>query len=188
MTCPLPEDPAEWQQATKTAVCKFIHCAHSLGRNSEQGVLIYLCREPRPGQTPWDTAVLLEPLADWLTDALHEHRGTVLQTIGLVENRWWAFECPIEGCCEGEPLTSADDPTSIAAQMARIGRTPGPRTRDILKEFQPTADRLFLKALESMAFNFHHNWGRTPRSTPHTSTSKPRCADSTTTQPNSATR
>ncbi|MCR8573050.1 DUF4192 domain-containing protein [Streptomyces sp. Isolate_219] len=153
MTCPLPDDPAEWEQTAKTAARTFIHYAHSHGHNPDQGIIIYLCREPHAGQTPWDTAALLEPLAEWLTDALHEHRGTVLQTLGLIANRWWAFECPTDGCCEGEPLPSEDDPTSVAAQMARLGRTPGPRTRDILKEFQPTDDRDFAKVLGTMAFN-----------------------------------
>ncbi|WP_330317991.1 DUF4192 domain-containing protein [Streptomyces platensis] len=155
MTYPLPDDPAQWQQTAKTAASNFIHYAHSRGHSPDQGIIIYLCREPRPGQTPWDTATLLEPLADWLTEAMHEHRGTVLQTLGLVANRWWAFECLTEGCCEGELLPSADDPTSVAAQMARLGRTPGPRTSDIIKEFKPTADRDFLEVLGTMAFN--HN-------------------------------
>ncbi|MGD6751914.1 DUF4192 family protein [Streptomyces sp. BH105] len=139
MTCPLPEDPTEWKTTAEIAARRFAAYAQDKGHSLDSGVVIYLCREPRPGETPWDTAALLSPLADWLTSALLKHRATVLQTIGLVANRWWAFECDTKGCCEGEPLPSADDPTSIAAQMARIGRTPGRRTRDIIKEFRAAA-------------------------------------------------
>ncbi|WP_179166478.1 DUF4192 family protein [Streptomyces sp. CB03238] len=156
MTCPLPEDPAEWQATAENAARQFVAYAHDQGHNPDQGVIIYLCREPRPGQTPWDTAALLAPLTDWLTTALMEHRATVLQTIGLVSNRWWAYECPTEGCCEGEPLPFPDDPTSVTAQMTRLGRTRGPRTRDIIKEFRATADPAFLKDLQTAADHF--NW------------------------------
>ncbi|MER7047980.1 DUF4192 family protein [Streptomyces jumonjinensis] len=156
MTCPLPEDPDEWQATARTAARQFAAHARAQGHNPDQGVIIYLCREPRPDQTPWDTAALLAPVADWLTTALHEHRATVLQTIGLVANRWWAYECPTEGCCEGEPLPSRDDPASVAAQMERRGHTPGPRTRDIVKEFR-AADAApgFLGDLDAAASRFN---------------------------------
>lgn len=52
MTYPLPDDPAQWQQTAKTAASNFIHYAHSRGHSPDQGIIIYLCREPRPGQTP----------------------------------------------------------------------------------------------------------------------------------------
>lgn len=156
MTCPLPDDPAEWQHAAEFAARQFVAYANDQGHNPDQGVIIYLCREPRPGQTPWDTAALLAPVADWLTTELMEHRAVVLQSIGLVANRWWAFECPTVGCCEGDPLPSADDPTSITAQMNRLGRTPGPRTRDIVKEFRAaTTDPEFLKDLDSAVDRFN---------------------------------
>ncbi|MFE7781235.1 DUF4192 domain-containing protein [Streptomyces nigrescens] len=154
MTYPLPENTTEWQTAAKTAARRFV--AQTQAHDLDQGVIIYLCREPRPGQTPWDTAALLAPLGTWLTDELTDHRAHVLQTIGLVANRWWAYECNSDGCCEGEPLPSPDDPASVAAQMARLGRTPGPRTRDIIKQFQPaTPDSDFLKHLQAASDRFN---------------------------------
>ncbi|MGW8554015.1 DUF4192 family protein [Streptomyces tubercidicus] len=156
MTYPLPETTAEWQTEAKTAVRRFVAYAQDQGHNPDQGVIIYLCREPRPDQTPWDTAAILAPLATWLTDELSDHRAHVLQTIGLVANRWWAYECNIDGCCEGEPLPSPNDPTSVTAQMTRLGRTPGPRTRDIIKQFQATEpDSDFLKHLQAASARFN---------------------------------
>ncbi|WP_405803471.1 DUF4192 family protein [Streptomyces sp. NBC_01187] len=155
MTYPLPEDPAEWRGTAEIAARQFAAYARDKGHNPDQGVIIYLCREPRPGQSPEDTAALLAPLTGWLTATLMEHRATVLQTIGLVANRWWAYECYTEGCCEGEPLPSPDDPNSVAAQMARLGHTPGPRTRDIVKEFQATANPDFLNDLHAAADRFN---------------------------------
>ncbi|MFF2650408.1 DUF4192 domain-containing protein [Streptomyces sp. NPDC058045] len=157
MTYPLPDDPAEWKTTAELAARQFVaYAQEGQGHDPGQGVIVYLCREPRADQTPWDTATLLAPVSDWLTAALHEQRATVLRTIGLVSNRWWAYECLTEGCCEGEPLPSADDSTSITAQMARLGRTPGPRTRDILKEFRPTAANPdFLKDLNSTIDQFN---------------------------------
>ncbi|MYU11543.1 DUF4192 family protein [Streptomyces sp. SID8361] len=151
MTCPLPEDTAEWRATAENAARQFVGYAHDCGHDPAQGVVIYLCREPRPGQSPDETAALLAPIGTWLTNEFTWHRATVLRTIGLVANRWWDYECDIDGCCEGEPLPSPDDPTSVAAQMARLGRTPGPRTRDIVKEFRATADPDFLKDLHAAA-------------------------------------
>ncbi|MFG3656893.1 DUF4192 family protein [Streptomyces sp. NPDC047706] len=157
MTCPLPDDPAEWKATAELAARQFVAYAHDRGHDPGQGVIVYLCREPRPDETPWDTAALLAPVTDWLTVTFLNQRACVLQTIGLVANRWWAYECDTEGCCEGEPLPSADDPTSVAAQMARLGRTPGPRTRDIVKEFRAAApaDTDFLKALDTAVDQFN---------------------------------
>ncbi|MFI1830679.1 DUF4192 domain-containing protein [Streptomyces sp. NPDC020412] len=155
MTCPLPEDPADWQAVAQTLVRQFANHAKTQEHNLDQGVIIYLCREPRADQTPWDTAALLAPVADWLTIALGDHHATVLQTIGLVANRWWAYECPNEGCCEGEPLPSSDDPTSITAQMERHDRAPVRRTRDIAKEFRATEDTNIIKALDHATTRFN---------------------------------
>ncbi|WP_407286400.1 DUF4192 domain-containing protein [Streptomyces sp. BP-8] len=154
MTCPLPEDTAEWQATAENAARQFVAYAHNQGHDPTLGVIIYLSREPRPGQSPEDTAALLAPIGTWLTDEF-KHRATVLRTISLVANRWWAYECTIDGCCEGEPLPSPDDSTSIVAQMTRLGRTPGPRTRDIIKEFQATADPDFLNDLHTAADHFN---------------------------------
>ncbi|MFJ2199012.1 DUF4192 family protein [Streptomyces violaceusniger] len=155
MTCPLPEDTAEWRATAENAARQFVAYAHDRGHDPAQGVIIYLCREPRPGQSPEETAALLAPVGTWLTNEFAWHCVTVFRTIGLVANRWWAYECDIDGCCEGEPLPSPDDPTSVVAQMTRLGRTPGPRTRDIIKEFRATADPDFLKDLHAAADHFN---------------------------------
>ncbi|MFF9478041.1 DUF4192 domain-containing protein [Streptomyces sp. NPDC014733] len=156
MTYPLPEDPTQWHATSQKAARHFAAYAHDRGHDLGQGVIIYLCREPRSNETPWDTAALLAPVTDWLTTELTQQRATVHQTIGLVANRWWAYECHTDGCCEGEPLPSPDDPTSVAAQMARLGRTPGPRTRDIINEFRATTtDPDFLQDLRNAASRFN---------------------------------
>nr|WSZ96800.1 DUF4192 domain-containing protein [Streptomyces sp. NBC_00857] len=140
MTCPLPDDSADWQAAAEAAACQFIHYARSRGRDPQAGVIIWLCREPRPGQTAEETAEILRPLEQWLTDAVTEHRGTILQTLALVANRWWAYSCPLDSCCEGEPLPALDAPDSAAAQLIRLGYSPGRRTSEIVKEFEPISD------------------------------------------------
>ncbi|MGW2320170.1 DUF4192 domain-containing protein [Streptomyces sp. NPDC001680] len=155
MTYPLPEDTTQWRATAEDAARQFVAHSHAEGHDPAQGIIIYLCREPRPGQNPEETAALLAPLGTWLTNEFMEHRADVLQTIGLVANRWWAYECLIDGCCEGEPLPSPDDPTSVVAQMTRLGRTPGPRTRDIIKEFRATADSEFLEVLHTTALHFN---------------------------------
>ncbi|MBT2390718.1 DUF4192 domain-containing protein [Streptomyces sp. ISL-1] len=159
MTCPLPEDPATWQQVAEGAACNFIHYAQDKGHGPDCNIVIYLCREPRPGQTAEETADLLRPVADRLVDALSEHRGVPQQTLSLVAGRWWAYACDLPGCCEGELLPALDDPTSITAQLIRLGYSPGRRTRDIIADFQPidsaSAPRL-LQALKNEGDNYSH--------------------------------
>lgn len=138
MTCPLPDDPADWEKAAQAFACNFSHIIRKRGHNLDSGIIVYLCREPRADQTADETAEQLRPVADWLTDTLHDHRGTVLQTLGLVSDRWWAYECPLPECCNGEPLPDPDDPNSVTAQLIQLGRTPGRRANEIAKEFQPT--------------------------------------------------
>lgn len=159
MTCPLPDDPAHWQQVAESAACNFMHYAQSKGQGLDCNIIIYLCREPRPGQTAEETAELLRPVADWLVDALTDHRGVPQQSIGLVAGRWWGFACDLSGCCEGEPLPALDDPNSATAQLIRLGCSPGRRTSDIVKEFQPidpaSAPRL-LQALKDEGDSYSH--------------------------------
>lgn len=154
MTCPLPEDPAEWQATAESAARQFVGRARFERRTLDEGIIIYLCHEPRTGQTPEDTAALLAPLAELLRNTLRDHTNGILRTMGLVDNRWWWYECTIDGCCEGEPLPSPDDPDSVAAQMARAGRTPAPRIQDIVKEFRAVPDPDFLKQLRTAVRRF----------------------------------
>lgn len=157
MTCPLPDEPTHWQQVAEAAACNFIQYAQSKGRAPGSEIIIYLCREPRPGQSAEETAELLRPVSDWVIDALAEHRGVTQQAIGLVAGRWWAFSCDLPGCCEGEPLPALDDPHSVTAQLIRLGYSPGRRTNDIIADFQPidpaTAPRL-LQALKNEGLNY----------------------------------
>ncbi|MFE2179024.1 DUF4192 domain-containing protein [Streptomyces sp. NPDC059455] len=158
MTCPLPDDPAHWQQIAEAAACNFIQYAQSKGQGLDCNVIIYLCREPRPGQTAEETAELLRPVSDWLVDALTEHRGTPQQqTFGLVAGRWWVYECDLPGCCEGEPLPALDDPNSVAAQLIRFGYSPCRRTTEVLADFQsldPATAPHLLQTLKKEGLNY----------------------------------
>ncbi|MFD8379138.1 DUF4192 domain-containing protein [Streptomyces sp. NPDC059679] len=142
MTCPLPEDPTHWLEVAHLAARKFMRYALAKGKDLYCDVIIYLCRDPRPGQNAEETAELLRSMANWLVDAIADHRGAPQLTLGLVAGRWWAYTCYQPGCCEGEPLPALDDPNSAAAQLIRLGFSPGRRTSEIAKEFQPgDADR-----------------------------------------------
>ncbi|MER6011619.1 DUF4192 domain-containing protein [Streptomyces bluensis] len=138
MALPLPEDPATWQFAAATFAAHFLHITRERGHHDIQDVIVFLCRNPLPGQSAEDAAESMWPLADCFIDAFSNlRRAPVMSVIALVDNRWWAYECELPGCCEGEPLPAPDDPTSIAAQLARLGPTPGRRSSDIALEYRP---------------------------------------------------
>ncbi|MFE0251255.1 DUF4192 domain-containing protein [Streptomyces sp. NPDC059010] len=139
MTMSLPEDPDAWQATAAAFAAKFIHITHAPGHSDVLDIVVFLCRTPRPGQSAEETAEELRPLADYFVDAFTDiGRAPVQSTIALVDDRWWAYECHLPGCCEGDTLPSPDDPTSVAAQLAHHGWTLGRRTSEITQEFRPT--------------------------------------------------
>lgn len=137
MTCPLPDDPSDWKEVAESFVCHFSKTVRTRGYDLNNGVIAYLCREPHAGQTAEAMGEQLRPVAKWITEALTEHHCTARQTLGLVTDRWWAYECDVPGCCEGELLPALDDPNSATAQLIRLGYSPGLRSSEIVKEFRP---------------------------------------------------
>ncbi|MFF4051904.1 DUF4192 domain-containing protein [Streptomyces chartreusis] len=137
MTLPIPDNAAHWQEAAESFAHHFLHITRQPGRPPIQEIVAYLCRTPPTGQSAEKTAESLRPLADHLTHTLRTIGQVNVRSIGLVDNRWWAYECPLPGCCEGEPLPGPDDPNSVTAQMIRLGRSPGRTTSDITQEFLP---------------------------------------------------
>ena len=138
MTLPLPEDPATWQPIAEAFATQFHHITHDHGRHDVLDIIVFLCRNPRPGQSAAETAESMRPLANYFVDAFNKpHRAPVMSVIALIDNHWWAYECHLPGCCEGEPLPGPDDPNSVTAQLIRLDRTPGRRASEITQEFLP---------------------------------------------------
>ncbi|WP_330317992.1 DUF4192 family protein [Streptomyces platensis] len=130
MTVPLPEDPATWTDVADA----FAH--HVIDNMRQRGhalntTTIYLCRDTRPGQTAEHTAALLRPAADQIASILRSHGAEIHETIGLVNDRWWAYESLRHGRCAGEQLPTLDDPNSLTTELVRRGLTPGRRTSEI---------------------------------------------------------
>ncbi|MFE0130129.1 DUF4192 domain-containing protein [Streptomyces sp. NPDC059037] len=154
MTLPLPEDPATWEAVAEAFAPHFLHVTQGRGQHDIQDIVVFLCRTPRPGQTAEETAELLMHLADCFADIFDDlGLAPVRHTIGLVGNRWWGYECDLPGCCEGEPLPSPDDPNSVTAQLARLGRTVARSSSDVASEYRPTTTNAarYRAALEDVA-------------------------------------
>ncbi|MET8677043.1 DUF4192 domain-containing protein [Streptomyces sp. NPDC004647] len=136
MTAPIPDDPATWQETAETFACHFLNTVQDRGIRPEK-VIIYLCREPRPGQAAEDTAEELRSLANWITDTCIGHGVPVLESLGITAGRWWAYQCITPGCCFGVPLPPLDAPHSVTAELIRKGYSPGRRSSEIAAEFHP---------------------------------------------------
>ncbi|MER8002070.1 DUF4192 domain-containing protein [Streptomyces sp. NPDC095613] len=135
-TLPMPEDPADWQEVAEIFSCHFFNMANERAREPES-VVIYLCRDPRSGQTAEETAETLRPLAKWLADSCVNHGVRVLTTVGVIAGRWWSYACATPGCCEGAPLPAVDARDSVTAELIRQGYSPGPHAREITAGFEP---------------------------------------------------
>ena len=132
-----PRGPHQLAGTGRAAACNFTQYAQSKEPDIDE-IIVYLCREPRPGQTPEETVEYLRPLGRRLsmpspTPPRTRSRSSASSTTAGGGSR---ATCP--GCCEGEPIPALDDPHSVTAQLIRLGYTPGRRTSDIVKEFQPS--------------------------------------------------
>ncbi|MCR8573049.1 DUF4192 domain-containing protein [Streptomyces sp. Isolate_219] len=152
MTVPLPEDPATWTVVADTFAQHVIDILSKRG-HALNTITVYLCRDTRPGQTADHIADLLRPAADRIASILKNHGAKIQETIGLVNDRWWAYECLQPNCCAGERLPALDDPNSLTTELLRRGLTPGRRTSEIASEFRPTATNAtrYRQALDAVA-------------------------------------
>ncbi|MFD4480532.1 DUF4192 domain-containing protein [Streptomyces sp. NPDC058257] len=156
MTLPLPDDPDTWQDIAEAFAHTFIDVMGHRGRPLKN-ITVFLYRDPHPGHTDDHTASLLRPAAEQLATILKNDGAVILETIGIVNDRWWAYECTRTGCCEGEPLPDADTPNSLTAGMKQLGFTPRPRPSEIASEFRPTHTNAtrYSDALTDIAADLH---------------------------------
>jgi hypothetical protein len=94
MACALPEDPADWKKAAEAFACHFTYTVRNRGHNPDNGIIIYLCREPDPGQGATEladdiTARLIHGLHD---DWARDHGFEFIEDHDLPHaRRLWAF-------------------------------------------------------------------------------------------------
>ncbi|WP_063796123.1 DUF4192 domain-containing protein [Peterkaempfera griseoplana] len=117
----IPDEPHWGPAAAETA--------RLLVRLSEQrdttpaAVVLYLCRDPGPGETGRAVADRLRPLAERLAAEFRARRLDVRESLCVSDGHWWSYACERPGCCDpaGTPVRDAGDAGPVAAAATYAG-------------------------------------------------------------------
>jgi hypothetical protein len=132
MRVAIPADPEAWPAvAEQLADCLVAAATGREGR--PDGALLYLCRDPGPGEEAAVVVERLRPLAQSLRTACGRREVPVFEALCVSAGRWWSYVCAGTGCCPPEGTPLAPPGTS---QMAAAAAYAGLRVRGTLKEIE----------------------------------------------------
>ncbi|GLF99664.1 DUF4192 domain-containing protein [Streptomyces yaizuensis] len=128
----IPPSPAEWRPvAGRLAECLI----EGSGRRGDHpdGVALFLCQDPRPGESGQDVMERLRPFSHWLRTACGALDVPVYEALCISGGRFWSYCCPDARCCprEGNPLAAPG--TSV---MAAASVYAGVRVRGSLRDME----------------------------------------------------
>ncbi len=112
----IPADPAQWAQlAAQLADC----LVRGDGRQGRpDGIAVFLCQEPRPGESAAQAMERLRPLAQRLRTACGALDVPVLEALCISAGRWWSYCCPGADCCPPQGTAVNRGGTSVMAAAA----------------------------------------------------------------------
>ncbi|MFJ3925102.1 DUF4192 domain-containing protein [Streptomyces sp. NPDC090022] len=128
----IPASPAEWEDTARQA-------AECLIRGSERragkpdGIVVFLCQDPRDGETGQRVMTRLRPLAQRLRLACGTLDVPVLEALCISAGRYWSYCCPDPRCCPAEGNALALPGTSVMAAAATFA---GLQVRGSLKDIE----------------------------------------------------
>ncbi|RSS47691.1 DUF4192 domain-containing protein [Streptomyces sp. WAC07061] len=128
----IPLAPAEWEDtARQVAECLIRGSERRAGK--PDGIVVFLCQDPRRGESGQRVMTRLRPLAQRIRIACGALDVPVLEALCLSAGRYWSYTCADDGCCpaEGNPL--APPGTSVMAAAATFA---GLQVRGSLKEIE----------------------------------------------------
>ncbi|MFF9148919.1 DUF4192 domain-containing protein [Streptomyces sp. NPDC014861] len=134
----IPRAPGEWDSTAD-------HLAECLVETSARhsappdGIVGFLCQDPRPGETAAQVHERLRPFAQRLRTACGALDIPVYEVLCISDGRHFSYCCPDERCCppEGTPLALSG--TSVmAAAAAYAGIQVRGSLRDLEAGFKPT--------------------------------------------------
>ncbi|MFF0482103.1 DUF4192 domain-containing protein [Streptomyces sp. NPDC004435] len=134
----IPRAPGEWDStADHLAEC----LVETSARHSSppDGIVGFLCQDPRPGETAGQVYERLRPFAQRLRTACGALDIPVYEVLCISDGRHFSYCCPDERCCppDGTPLALSG--TSVmAAAAAYAGIQVRGSLRDLEAGFKPT--------------------------------------------------
>ncbi|MET8753354.1 DUF4192 domain-containing protein [Streptomyces sp. NPDC004667] len=128
----IPSTPAEWEDTARQVAECLVRGSERRGGKPD-GIVVFLCQDPRAGESGQRVMTRLRPLAQRVRLACGSLDVPVLEALCLSGGRYWSYTCDDSGCCpaEGNPLAPAG--TSVMAAAATFA---GLRVRGSLKEIE----------------------------------------------------
>ncbi|MFJ3901220.1 DUF4192 domain-containing protein [Streptomyces sp. NPDC090025] len=128
----IPRSPREWPAiAEHLADC----LVDGVSRREDRpdAIVVFLCQEPRPGESGQRVMERLRPFAQRLRTACGAHDIPVLEALCISDGRYFSYCCPDPRCCppEGTPLSLSG--TSVMAASAAYA---GIQVRGTLKDME----------------------------------------------------
>lgn len=132
MRVAIPAEPEAWAGiADQLAGC--LVTASSARGDRPDGALLFLCRDPGPGEDGAAVVEQLRPFAQLLRTACGEREVPVYEALCVSAGRWWSYVCRGADCCPPEGSALSPPGTS---QMAAAAAFAGLRVRGSLKEIE----------------------------------------------------
>ncbi|MEY9964491.1 hypothetical protein ABIA33_002533 [Streptacidiphilus sp. MAP12-16] len=130
-------DPAAWPEAAEE-VARFLVALSEHRDRRPDAVILYLCRDPAPGEDGRAVSDLLRPLATALAVAFQAVGIPVHESLCVSDGRWWSYACGDAECCsaDGTPVDRPGTTSPVAAAAAYAGI----QVRGSLKELQQELD------------------------------------------------
>ncbi|MFE4539457.1 DUF4192 domain-containing protein [Streptomyces scopuliridis] len=128
----IPRSPKEWPPvADQLAECLIEGSERRGGR--PEGIVVFLCQDPRAGETGRQVMERLRPLAQRLRTACGSLDVPVHEALCISDGRFWSYCCPDVRCCPPEGTGLALPGTSVMAAAAAYA---GVQVRGSLREME----------------------------------------------------
>ncbi|MER6997429.1 DUF4192 domain-containing protein [Streptomyces sp. NPDC000410] len=131
----IPEASLEWLPMARQLAESLVESSEGHGARPD-GVIAFLCQDPKEGETGHDVMERLRPLAQWLRTACGALDVPVYEALCISDRRFWSYCCPDPRCCPAEGTAMAMPGTSVMAAAAAYA---GIQVRGSLREME---DRL----------------------------------------------
>ncbi|MFC0598950.1 DUF4192 domain-containing protein [Streptomyces palmae] len=128
----IPEAREDWPEVSAEVAECLITGSERRGARPD-GIVLFLCQDPSPGESGRQVMERLRPLAQQLRVACGNHEVPVLEALCIADRRFWSYCCPDRRCCpeDGTPLGIPG--TSVMAAAATFA---GIRVRGTLREME----------------------------------------------------
>ncbi|GHF24064.1 hypothetical protein GCM10010218_00640 [Streptomyces mashuensis] len=133
----IPANTDEWADVSDQLAETLVTSCTRHGTRPD-GIVLYLCQEPRAGETAVQAVERLRPLAQSLRVACGRLEVPVYEALCLSDGRFWSYCCPDERCCpaEGTPL-ALPGTTVMAAAATYAGIQVRGSLRDMEARYAP---------------------------------------------------